>query len=497
MYSLFLVCIFAPTSSEIINTNSGSVRGVPSLADDVEAYLGIPYAEPPVGDLRFARPVPKKKWTDVYNASTFGPPCTQISIGPLYFMPDVTNMSEDCLYLNVWSPKSEPSGGLRPIIVYLHPGAYITGSSTIKAHDGSQLASRGDLIVASLNYRLGMFGYFLSYTEEANGNMGEFDKIMAIKWIKENAKYFNGDPDNISLMGASAGAASISCLMLSPLAKDLFKKAIVISGSQMHPSFGDNDRLFSNSERIASIAGCSNNSVNLKSNPRAVAKCLKNKSAEDLVKAQTVLLMTNPLLLFPRVGDELLPKNAVESFREGKFRKDMDVLMGFNENEGGLFLFTGVPQYVGLYGREVKAMTKMRAFALARSAFFLSGQDRASEVIDYYMKRVKNRTTTGYVRMVANILGDFISSCNVIFNADVVSLKGNHVYLYKFDFRPASTPTAEWVGTTHLDDIQYIFGSPYYGNFTPEETELSQRLIDRWSAFARTGFVIFIITFNF
>ena len=489
MYYLIVICILKAVSSDIvINTESGPIQGVSSLEDDVEAYLGIPYAEPPVGELRFAKPVPKKRWTDVYNAADVGPPCFQFESQSHYFEPNTTNMSEDCLYLNIWAPKSEPTHGLRPIIIFLHPGAFVSGSSSTTWHDGSHLASRGDLVVASLNYRLGVFGYFLAYTEEANGNMGEFDKIMAIKWIKNNAKYFNGDPGNISLMGASAGAFSISSLMVSPLSQDLFRRAIILGGSMIHPFFLDNNaRLFENSQTIASVIACSNENKTLKNNPQSVVKCLKSKTPEDLISAQKVLSGSNIFELYPRVNDEYLPNSSVELYREGQFRKDKDILIGITKDEGAFMIFFALTQYVGTYGNDAKVMSKMRALALTRAMVHFMGLSNSSEIIDYYKKNSKNRESVGYLKMISDIIGDFMTSCNTVFNADIASLKGNRVFFYKLEFRPASTPAAEWVGTTHLDEVQYIFGNPYHQNFTDEEIKLSQNFMDRVSAFVRKG----------
>lgn len=490
MYILVFTCLLkVATASVVINTDSGPVRGVTSLVEDVEAYLGIPYAEPPIGELRFSKPVPKKKWLDVYNATNLPPPCAQISlVEPYYFMPNVTNMSEDCLYLNVWAPKSKSTYGLRPVIVFIHPGGFLTGSSNLKAHDGSHLANRGDLVVVTINYRLGPFGFFLAYAEEADGNMGIYDQLMAINWVRKNAKFFNGDPENIVLMGSSAGAMAISTFILSPLSKDLFKRAIILGGTMLHPFFtDDNARLFKNSKIVASLAGCSNETVTLESDPSSVVKCLKASSVEDLLITQRVLSLVNPLTLFPKIKSEFLPKNPIDLVREGNFRKDIDILFGVAENEGTLFLLIGGPDYLGPYGKKVKVVKKSRALTLSKVATYISGQTDPSRIIDYYMSHIKNRTTSGYLKMVSNILGDFSSFCSTVHYADHVSLKGNSVYFYKFGFRAASTPMAEWVGTTHIDDLQYIFGSPYHDNFTDEELALSHRMIDRWSAFARTG----------
>uniref|UniRef100_A0AAU7E2K7 Carboxylic ester hydrolase n=1 Tax=Cupiennius salei TaxID=6928 RepID=A0AAU7E2K7_CUPSA len=487
---VLIASLFKISSSElIVETSSGPIRGTAALSDDVEAFLGIPYAEPPVGDLRFAKPVPKKRWDKILDASTLPPPCVQFSMGPYYFMPDITNMSEDCLYLNIWNPKAESNHGLRPVIIYIHPGAFCTGGTNMKVYDGSRLASLGDVVVVTINYRLGVLGYFLAYNEVANGNMGMYDQITAMKWIKSNAKNFGGDPENIVLMGISAGAFSAAAHVISPLSNNLFRRAILQSGGMVHPYFmDDNARLYRNSELMSSVVGCANETVSLKSDPRAVVKCLKEKPKEILANAELLLMKSNPINFYPRVNDEFLPKSSVAFLREGKFRKDINVIIGVNKDEGGLFLTTGLPDYFGLYGKvSLNVINKYRAALISRGFSMVAGEPRPSELVDFYIKNVKNRTSTGYTKMVSNFIGDYMIACNTIFFADFLSLKGNVVYFYKFEYRSTSTPIAEWMGTTHLDDVPYVFGNPFHENFTAEEEELSNRLIARWSAFAKTG----------
>lgn len=489
MLILFIQCFFGIVYSDhIVDTSCGPIRGVSSLEQDVDAYLGIPYAEPPVDELRFYKPIPKTRWTEVYNASILPPPCPQMDTGPYYFMPDVTKISEDCLYLNIWAPKSNSNEDLKPIILFIHPGGFIMGSSNLKAHDGSHLASRGNLVVVTINYRLGALGYLLAFSEEADGNMGMYDQIMAIKWVKENAKQFGGDPENIVLMGASAGAYSISSHMVSPLSQNLFKRAIIESGTLVNPMLSDDNAvLFQNSRALARLIGCENETSTLKDDPRTVVKCLKNKSKEDIIAAEKTLFATTPALFFPRVNDEFLPKGQVELYREGKFRKDVEVLAGVNEDEGTLLTTVVLQDSFGVFGEKEIVMNKHRALVLSTVTLTGFGQSSPGGIIKKYINRVKDRTALGYSKVITDIMGDFLISCNTVFLADFLSVKGNPVYFYKFGFRSPSTPMANWIGATHLDEVQYVFGNSYHGNFTAEENELSNNLIDRWSTFARTG----------
>lgn len=499
MYIIFVFSCFQGIFADIIvSTTSGPVKGFTSSVDGVEAVLGIPYAEPPVGELRFAKPLPKKKWNETYHASKLPPPCAQVSTGQYYFMPDISNMSEDCLYLNIWIPMSNSSNGLKPVIVFIHPGAFMFGSASMKVHDGSKLASRGNVIVASINYRVGAFGYLWGFTNNAPGNMAIYDQIMALRWIKDNAQYFGGDPENIVPMGVSAGAYSTVAFLLSPLTQNLFRKVIIQSGSVLSPVLEDNNtKISETAESLASMVGCVNKTLSLKNNPDMVIECLKRKPVKDILDAEKVLMTVQPAIFIPRVYDEILPKSPVILIREGKFNKDLSVLIGINSDEGTMMMTSSIPIFFDFYGKnKIEITSAKRARSLIRVGItFAKLSNSTSRIADDYTNFWKTKNATDYLKLAALVLGDIAIACPTVFTANFLSAAGIPLYFYKFNYRAASTPLAEWMGTTHLDEIQYIFGHPYHKNFTAEETELSHRLMDRWSAFARTGY--FVIFYKF
>lgn len=496
MHLVFLIsALHLVSANSILTTTSGTIRGTNGLVDDVIAFLGIPYAEPPVGDRRFAKPVPKRKWDEIYNAVSMPPPCAQVAGQPYAFMPNLSNMSEDCLYLNIWTPKSSSSNELKPIIIFLHPGLYMYGSASMDVHDGSKLSSRGDVVFASINYRLGAFGFFWGFTEDTPGSLGVYDQIMAIKWIKLNAKTFGGDPDNMILMGASVGAYNTALLSLSPLTKHLFGRVIIQSGGIITPLFeDDNARLIESSKSIASITGCTNETVSLQDNPGMVVECLRSKPVETIIKAQETMLISNSAPFVPRVNDEILPKSPINLIREGSFRKDISTLIGITKDEGTVMLSFTLPQYFGYEGKDSLQITSdRRARVFSRGAMMLLKVSDFINIAQLYIDDMRNRNSNNYTDMIANIVGDFLVTCPTVFTANFLSLEEIPVYFYKFAFRPVLTPLAEWMGTTHLDDTQYIFGNPYSGNFTSEEMELSHNIMDRWTTFARTGYSIIFL----
>lgn len=227
----------ADLSPVIVNTTSGRVQGVVSGNQSVDIYKGIPYAQPPIGALRWHAPVAVKPWQGVKQTTTFANSCYQspsAEIPPwsMEFL-NPSPRSEDCLYLNVWSPRSQTPQA-KPVIVFIHGGAFVSGSGSVPIYDGENLAERG-VVFITLNYRLGAFGFLstsqLTQAEGTSGNYGIEDQILALKWIKANVAKFGGDPNNITIEGQSAGANSVLLLNSSPLTEGLFNKSVVESSS--------------------------------------------------------------------------------------------------------------------------------------------------------------------------------------------------------------------------------------------------------------------------
>ena len=221
-----------------VNTQFGKVAGQKAGHSPVTVFKGIPFAAPPIGDLRWRPPAAPASWQGVRKADEFGASCMQPVHGD--FLPWTkefliqNRISEDCLYLNVWSPKLSATADL-PVVVFIHGGAFNEGSGSIAVYDGTNLASTG-LVVVTINYRLGVFG-FLAHPEltaessvQASGNYGLMDQIAALKWVQFNIQQFGGNPSRVTLWGQSAGAFSVAALIASPEAKGLFQRAIADSG---------------------------------------------------------------------------------------------------------------------------------------------------------------------------------------------------------------------------------------------------------------------------
>ncbi|NXI30481.1 SASB hydrolase, partial [Sterrhoptilus dennistouni] len=222
-------------------TKYGRVRGYQFQVDTAErtvnVFLGLPFAKPPVGSLRFSEPQPPEPWEGVRDATSYPPMCLQDKVLGQYFSDIITNrkekvplqVSEDCLYLNVYTPVSTGKQEKLPVLVWIHGGGLVSGAAS--SYDGSALAAFDNVVVVAIQYRLGVAGYFSTGDEHARGNWGYLDQVAALRWIQENIIHFGGDPGSVTIFGESAGGISVSALVLSPLAKGLFHRAISESGT--------------------------------------------------------------------------------------------------------------------------------------------------------------------------------------------------------------------------------------------------------------------------
>ncbi|KAG8185539.1 hypothetical protein JTE90_012875 [Oedothorax gibbosus] len=469
-------------------TTTGLLRGFTKTTHglQIEAFLGVPYAEPPIDDRRFKKPLPKTPWEGELKAFLLPPPCIQNVSIQHYWEPEVQNMTEDCLYLNLWVPYSENNSELKTIIIFIHGGSFEHGSSNMPLYDGTKLAQFGNVIVANFNYRVGVMGFFSAFIEEVEGNMGFYDQILAMRWIKNNAQAFGGDPDNIVLMGQSAGAVSISGHLVSPLTKRLFNKVILQSGAATVPVITeDNMKLRNSSQNIAAMVGCADDKeFNLKNNPKLVLECLKALPASVLSTAEGRIMEKNKIVFLPRVGDRYLPELAIKYLHKGTF-SDFPMLIGINQDEGPFFLAASLPQLFPR-SKQTKAITKTLAHSLVQGIFSITEQKNEQDIADHFIKSVVNGTSDDYSRAIAMSFGDYLITCSVLFHAELHSMR-NDVYFYVFDRRGSSSPNADWMGTTHFDEVQYVFGNPLFLNFTQQEKGFSHRVMARWVAFAKTG----------
>ena len=314
----------------LINTKSGPVQGF--ATNSTVAFLGIPYAKAPVGELRFESPFPNDPWTEVLNATEFSAGCPQDCQLPEIMCP--LKQSEDCLYLNVYTPDKEPPEEGWPVYVFIHGGAFQNGEAGTFAYVGFGFA-QNDVILVAMNYRLGAFG-FLNYGD-IEGNYGFQDQIRALQWVQDNIGSFGGDNTRVTLGGESAGAVSVMCHLVSPLSQGLFSKAIIESSPLALPFSKKKDNRFYS--KFVSLSNCKDS--------KDVKTCLRALSSESIVKimddtANDIFPFPNPDIIpmpwTPSIGTVELPEHPYISMKNKQMSK-VPVLVGGNLEDARIFVY--------------------------------------------------------------------------------------------------------------------------------------------------------------
>ncbi|KAH9369255.1 hypothetical protein HPB48_012331 [Haemaphysalis longicornis] len=328
-----------------VRTESGLVSGQTLTVSErqVDAFYGIPYAEPPVDTLRFRKPVPVRRWNGTLRALTKPSPCAQTNH---FHTVNVTLFyeinSEDCLYLNVWRPSAPCKGALScraklPVVLFIHGGAFQWGDSAIFLHDGANFAALSGLVFVSFNYRLNVFGFLSSGTDQVPGNFGLWDQNLVLKWVRANIASFGGDPSQVTLLGQSAGAISAALHAVSPHSEGLFKRIVMLSGSPLNSVFTVAAKGVDSITSIARYVGCASwRTTDLDE----VMDCLRRVDKQELV-GQLNGVDPRKTIYAPISGDEYLPNDSSNlASWLGKIRST-EVMVGTMRNEGSLFMYNG------------------------------------------------------------------------------------------------------------------------------------------------------------
>ncbi len=446
-----------------VKTASGTVEG--KEAGEVNAFLGIPYAVPPVGDRRWKPPAPGTKWTGVLKATDFGARCMQ---GPVYDDMKFRDSggSEDCLFLNVWVP-SKPASGKLPVMVWIYGGGFEAGATSERRQDGSVLAQQG-VIVVSMNYRLSIFGFFVhpelarESPHHAAGNYGLLDQVAALQWVHENIAAFGGDPSNVTIFGESAGSFSVSAQMASPLAKGLFQKAIGESGAAFYSEGLSFDPLSKREEKDAKTASA-------KLGVSTLAE-LRAIPAEKLVE---IFGKPGPdaFDFDPDVDGYFLPEPVPAIFAAGK-QNDVPLLAGWNHDEGSFDVVSN-PQ----------KPTAETVKADAQKTF----GGKASEFLRLYPIDTEEHA----FQSAQDFAGDRFISWSTWAWMDAQSKTGKQpIYRFRFDQAPPAAADAPKMGAFHSAEIEYVFSqldSKEGVAWRAEDRHLSEEMQKYWANFARSG----------
>ncbi|XP_017279527.1 acetylcholinesterase [Kryptolebias marmoratus] len=498
-FAIFLLLLpilpvsFASRDDLVISTIHGKVQGklLSVLGGEVRAFLGIPYGKPPLEKLRFQAPEPVQRWEGVKEATEFPNSCYQVpdSTFPGFKGEEMWNhntpLSEDCLYLNVWSPVfNKTQSQLAPVLVWIYGGGFSAGTSSLDVYHGHFLSKSEGVIVVSMNYRVGAFGFLsLPDNKKIQGNAGLLDQRLALQWVASNIAAFGGDPTKVTLFGESAGSGSVGFHILSPGSQSLFQKAVMQSGSPNAPwGTFDQSEARDRSLRLAELLGCPT------SHPTRVEACLQQADPQEIALKQYKLVSQASILDFPFlpvVDGNFLPAR-VEVLLSSSNLPKKELMLGINKDEGTYLLVYGMPGF-NLTGESLISRDEfLEGVPLTMTSE--STVTREAAIFQYtdwtdVKNRTKNRDSLG------SLVGDQLFVCPALEFALGYSQGGGKTFLYLFDHRSSVNPWPEWMGVMHGFEIEFVFGMPLNTSlgYTKNEVNMTKKFMKHWANFARNG----------
>jgi len=454
-----MACCLSAEGGNIVKVTGGTISGY--TESGVRIFKGVPYAAPPVGDLRWKPPQPVIDWDGVRNCTEFGAVCPQRPFPEqsLYHLP-AEPQSEDCLFLNVWSPEKQTGTSL-PVMVWIHGGGWTRGSGSTYLYDGAALARRG-VVVVTINYRLGAFGFYAhpELTAEssvgASGNQGILDQIAALQWVQQNIEQFGGNPEQVTIFGESAGSWSVHMLQTTPLAKGLFHRAIGQSGARFdnarrldeatdnEPSAHEQGMKFAEEFEVSTL------------------KELRVLSAESIVKASFDTAHT--------IDGYVLPDSVASIFAQGKQNR-VPILVGSNADEmTSLSVPAMIPKTVDAVTKALTKQMGAKATEKLKSVYGVHSDDTA-------------------MRGFLQIGGDIRFAVGMRTWVRLNTAAETDSYLYHFTHTPPS-PSPEYFRAYHAGEIAYVFDNTQdhkQTTYDAEDRKLSDMMSRYWVNFAKTG----------
>ncbi|XP_067392544.1 neuroligin-1 [Emydura macquarii macquarii] len=528
----------------MVTTNFGKIKGIKKelnneILGPVIQFLGVPYAAPPVGERRFQPPEPPLPWSDVKNATQFAPVCPQNIIEgrlpevmlPVWFTNNldvvstyVQDQNEDCLYLNIYVPTEDvkriskecarkpgkkicrkggpltkkqtddlgdndgaededirDSGGPKPVMVYIHGGSYMEGTGNL--YDGSVLASYGNVIVITVNYRLGVLGFLSTGDQAAKGNYGLLDLIQALRWTSENIGFFGGDPLRITVFGSGAGGSCVNLLTLSHYSEGLFQRAIAQSGTALS-SWAVSFQPAKYARMLATKVGCN------MSDTVELVECLQKKPYRELVD-QDIQPARYHIAFGPVIDGDVIPDDPQILMEQGEFL-NYDIMLGVNQGEGLKFVENIVDSEDGISASD---------FDFAVSNFvdnlygYPEGKDILRETIKFmYTDWADRHNPETRRKTLLALFTDHQWVAPAVATADLHSNFGSPTYFYAFYHHCQTDQVPAWADAAHGDEVPYVLGIPMIGptelfpcNFSKNDVMLSAVVMTYWTNFAKTG----------
>lgn len=456
--------------TSIIKTEFGKIQGY--IEEDIKIFKGIPYALPPIGDLRFRPPVDIESWDNVLDATKFGPYPMQ---GPFdeKFVIVPQPQDESCLTLNVWAPLDDKEK--KPVMLWIYGGAFEYGGSANPTFNGLHLAHRGKVVIISMNYRLGVFGFL--HLPDKTTNVGILDQVAVLKWINQNIEKFGGDPDNITIFGESAGGSSVLFLLTTPLTKGLIHQAIIQSQCIIDPK-----PTVRSTKRIFHHLGIKYGDLD----------SLRELPTDKIVKAQIdftiqdLLAGTFEIMNFrPNIDGDIIPQHPVKAIQQG-IAKEIDLIIGTNLNENNYWsVFDQTMKNIDLEGVGKRFRSRVNKIGLSESL--------SNKVVQLYQKNNNDKTPFEIYNLLDT---DFTYRIPALRIAEEKSRFNSNTYNYIFSW--ASSEFEGKLGAPHAIEVPFVFGTLdktkpgpsgiyFYRGHGPQEKELSQKIMDMWISFAKNG----------
>ncbi|XP_076445667.1 carboxylesterase 4A-like [Babylonia areolata] len=492
-----------PQQRVTIRTPLGDVSGRTSLFLNrlVHQFLGVPYAEPPLAQRRFRKPVPVRPWTNVLDATEFGPSCPQPGWGRGGWY-----TSEDCLNLNIYVSSranetlggpSAPTRGRQPVMVWIHGGGFVAGSG--RGVDGVAMAARGRVVVVTLNYRLGMLGWLSTSDDASPGNYGLWDQREALRWVRDNIASFGGDPNQVTIFGESGGGYSVGLHSLSPLNNGLFHRAIMQSGSALSRRAIALDPV-TFAQRFGQNLQCLRRTNTGGFDTHFLVECARQRTVNDIIRATEIAAATRSTLAWildpaPVVDGELIPADIETLLGPGYHQRvpfwAIDVMVGTTNAEGSLVLapllpFQGALRINVANGIPTRVLRDNITTALARDYFPGSARGAVSQGL--FGEYRSERGDAEQARQVVNLYGDmmFVSAAVETLQRHANRTGGRRSrYQYLFSYsRAGGSPYSWFRGAGHGAEVGFVFGM---SAASQQEAHLSLAMLDGWTNFAKSG----------
>lgn len=495
LLTVVFVCGAGQETEITIKTPSGPIVGTKrthSTGDTIYEFLGIPYAKPPIGNLRFRKSEPYGNWTKPINASTFGPACFQ-NIPDFQEMTLSTGVSEDCLFLNIHTPRVISTSELVPVMVWIHGGGFEVGYSHEEEVTG--FAMDGNVILVTINYRLGAFGFFALDHPAAKGNYALWDQKLALHWVHDNIIAFGGNPNLVTLFGESAGGYSVSLQSLIASNKGLFQRVISESGVQSRVLMRKSDAIRAYAKGLSERSKCPFDDM------YAFVDCLRNLSSEEIMyftdfyktaALDKVHYMSDN---YPVVDGELFPKNPISMLEDptsnvSKFFRSLDFVAGTTSNEGSILLVTIFPPIEHKFNFNLTEGIPHRVACEEIIATYVKNYVDNNQQVKEKMCNFYRKLDSADEQSLASthLLADLMFVYPTIKMLEYHSNFGARSYHYQFSIpspNPWGGPFPSWFkGAGHGDELIYLFRPDAVSR---KGKILSKQMRQYWASFAKTG----------